>query len=210
MTELHAFRPVSTAFEKTRKLLLEPFDIGVWIKLAIITFFVATGTTSFNPGSNLQYSFNRGDLGNLPTYDFGHALSDSTIIAFVLLVVAAAIVLGLLMYYLRGVFSFVLIDALSTGNVRIVQPFKENMRRGFKVFVFNVIVAILSLIVIGAIVVAMILAVLGALGGGNFWSADTWSSLSAASLFALVIVFILGMLAMIAYGVIIGLIVGFF
>jgi hypothetical protein len=210
MTELHAFRPVSTAFDKTRKLLLEPFDIGVWIKLVIITFFVGTGVTSFNPGNNLQYTFKQGDIGSLPTYDFGYALSDSTIIALILLVVVAAIVLALIMSYLRGVLSFVLIEALTTGNVRIVQPFKDNMGRGFKVFVFNVIIALVSIIVIGAIVVAMILAILWALGGGDFWSAGTWDAMSAASLFALVIVIVLGLLAMVAFTVLIGLFAGFF
>jgi hypothetical protein len=210
MTELHAFRPVSTAFEKTRKLLLEPFDIGVWVRLIIITFFVGTGTTSFNPGNNLKYAFNRGDLGNMPSYDISHALSDTTIIAIVLLIVAAAIALGLVMAYLRGVFSFVLIDALSTGNVRIVQPFKENMGRGFKVFLFNTIVAIISIIVIGAIIIAMILAILAALGGGDPGSADTWNSMSAASLFAVIAVFIAGLVAIVACSIIIGLFVGFF
>jgi hypothetical protein len=151
---------VSTAFDKTRKLPLEPLDIGAWIKLAIITFFVGTGTTSFNPGNNPQYAFNRGDIGDPPSHDIGHALSDSTLI-----------------------------------------------RRGFKVFVFNAIVAIL---VVGAIIVAMILAILSVLGGGDFWSASTWDNISTASLFALVIVIIIGLLAIIAFTVILGLFVGFF
>ncbi len=175
MTELHAFKPVSTAFDKTRKLLLEPFDIGTWIRLVLITFLVGTGTASFNPGNNLQYAFNQGDVSNMPSYDFGNAFSDTTLITIVLLIVAAAIVLGPIMAYLRGVFSFVLIDALSAGNVRIVQPFKDNMGRGFKVFLFNVIVAIISIIVIGAIIIALILAILWALGGGAIWSADAWN-----------------------------------
>lgn len=210
MTELHAFRPVSTAFDKTRKLLLEPFDIGVWIKLAIITFFVGTGTTSFNPGNNLQYAFNRGDISNMPSYDISHALSDSTIIALILLLVAAAIVFVLIMSYLRGVFSFVLIEALTTGNIKIVQPFKDNMGRGFKVFVFNIIMAIISILVVGGIIVAMILAILWAVGGGDLWSSGTWNGISTASLFALVIVIILGLLAIIAFSVLLGLFIGFF
>jgi hypothetical protein len=209
MTELHAFRPVSTAFEKTRKLLLEPFDIGAWIRLVLITFLVGTGTASFNPGNNLQYALNRGDLGNMPAYDFGHALSDTTLIAIVLLIVAVAIALGLIMTYLRGVFSFVLIDALTTGNVRIVQPFKENMGRGFKVFLFNIAVSIISLIVIGAIVVVAILAILGILSG-DIWSASTWNSLSTAGVIGIIAVVLTGFLVIMAYSVLVGLFVGFF
>jgi hypothetical protein len=114
------------------------------------------------------------------------------------------------MAYLRGVFSFVLVDALSTGNVRIVQPFKENMSRGFKVFLFNVIVAIISIIFIGAIMIALILAILAALGGGNIGSADAWNAMSAASLFAVIAVIVAGLLAIVAFSIIIGIFVGFF
>ncbi|HEY3272977.1 MAG TPA: hypothetical protein VGJ92_04395, partial [Methanocella sp.] len=210
MTELHAFRPVSTAFEKTRKLLLEPFDIGAWIRLILITFLVGTGTASFNPGSNLQYAFNGGDVDNMPAYDFGHAFSDSTLVVAFLLIIAAALLLVLIMAYLRGVFSFVQIDALSTGNVRIVRPFKENMGRGFKVFVFNIIVTLISLVVIGAIVVTALLAILGLLGGGDILSASTWNSLSTSSIIAIVAVVLAGLLAILVYSIFIGLFVGFF
>jgi hypothetical protein len=210
MTELYAFRPVSTAFEKTRKLLLEPFDTGAWIRLVLITFLVGTGTMSFNPGSNLQYAFNQGDVSNMPAYDFGHVLSDTTLLIVVLLIAAAALLLILVMAYLRGVFSFVQIDALSAGNVRIVRPFKENMGRGFKVFVFNVVVTIISLVVMGIIVVAMILAILALLGGGDVWSASTWNSLSTSSLIGIIAVVLLELMAILAYSVFIGLFVGFF
>ncbi len=208
MTELHAFKPVGTAFEKTRKLLLEPFDIGTWIKLAIITFFVGTGT-SLNPGDSLRYSFNQGDLSNL-NYNFSHVLSDNVILAFILIAVAVAIVLGLLLSYLRGVFSFVLIDALTSGNVRIVKAFKENMGRGFKVFLFNVAVAIVSFIVVGAILVAMLMVILWALGNGNIFSEGAWTAMSGMSLFALIAAILLGLLAIIAYSILVGLFVGFF
>jgi hypothetical protein len=210
MSELHAFRPVSTAFEKTRKLLLEPFDLGAWIKLVLITFFVGSGSTSFNPANNLQYVFNRGDFSHTTYTDLQHALSDSTIIAIILLVVAVSIGLILLMSYLRGVLSFVMIDALTTGNVRIVQPFKENMGRGFKVFVFNVVVFIVSLIVIGVIIAGMILGILAALGGGDIEAASTWNTMSTASILLLVATVLIGLLALLVYAVIIGLFVGFF
>lgn len=205
MTELHALKPVRTAFEKTRKLLLEPSDAGNWIKLIIITFFVGTGITSFNPWSNLQYRFDLSELDNLPAFDFGQALSDSAIIALVLLVIAAAIAFSLIMSYLRGVFSFVLIEALTTGNVRILRPFKENMGRGFKVFLFNILVAIISLIVIGAIVVAMLLAILGAFGGSS--APDAFST---AGLLLIIAALLVGLLAMAGFSILINLFVGFF
>jgi hypothetical protein len=210
MTELHAFKPISTAFEKARKLLLEPFDAGVWIKLVIITFFVGTGTMSFNPGNSLRYSLDRSDLGSLSSSNIGNLLSDTTIIIIVLVIILAAIILALLMSYLRGVFSFVLLNALTSGNVKIVQPFKENMGRGFKVFIFNIVVTVISLLIIGAIIAAMILVILWAVGSGNLSSSGTWDAMSTASLFALIAAVLVGVMAIVVCSIILGLVVGFF
>ncbi len=204
MTELHAFGPVTTAFGKTKKLLLEPFDIGLWIKLVIITFFVGSGSGISNPGNTLQYSMNRADLSNLPSYDFNQILSDTTLVVAILLLVLVLVALTLLFSYLRGVFSFVLVDALTTGNVRIVQPFKDNMRRGFKVFLFNVAASIISLAVIGGIIAVLVLALLWAIGTGNF------SSLSTAGLLAIILVIFIGIIFMVGFSILMGLIIGFF
>jgi len=204
MTELHAFRPVTTAFGKTKKLLLEPFDVALWIKLVIITFFVGSGSGAYNPGSNLQYSMNRADLSDLSSFNISDILSNTTLLVAILLLVLIVVALALLLSYLRGVFSFVLVDALTTGNVRIVQPFKDNMRRGFKAFLFNVAASIVSLAVIGSIIAILVLALLWATGTGNF------SSLSTAGLLAVILVVVTGILLMVGFSILMGIIIGFF
>ncbi len=204
MTELHAFRPVTTAFEKMKKLLFEPFDVGLWIKLVIITFFVGSGSGLSSPGNTLQYTMNRADLSNLPSYDYNHLLSDTTLLTIILVVILVVVAVWLLFSYLRGVFSFVLVDSLTTGNVRIVQPFKDNMRRGFKAFLFNVAASIISLAVLGVFIAIMVLALLSAIGTGNI------SSLSTAGLLIFILVLFLGIMAFISFSILMGLIVGFF
>jgi hypothetical protein len=205
MTELHAFRPVTTAFEKMRKLLFEPFDIGLWIRLVIIAFFVGSGSGMSSPGNTLQYSMNRADLSNLPSYDFSRMLSDTTLVVLILLLVLALVAIALLFSYLRGVFSFILIDALTTGNVRIVQPFKDNMHRGFKVFLFNIAAAVISLAFIGGIIAIMVLALLWAIGTGG----DV-SSLSTVGLLAFVLALIFGIIVIVGFSILMGLVIGFF
>lgn len=204
MTELHAFRPVTTAFGKTKKLLLEPFDVALWIKLVIITFFVGSGSGAYNPGSNLQYSMNRADLSDLPSYNFQDILSDTTLVVAILLLVLIAVALALLFSYLRGVFSFVLVDALTTGNVRIIRPFKENMHRGFKAFLFNLAASIISLAVIGSIIAILVLAILWATGTGDI------SSLSTAGILAVILVVVTGIVFMVGFSILMSIIIGFF
>ena len=122
----------------------------------------------------------------------------------ILLLVLVLVAISLIFSYLRGVFSFVLIDALTTGNVRIVQPFKDNMSRGFKVFLFNIAAGIISLAVIGGIIAVMALALLWAIGTGNV------SSLSTVGLLAVIFAIVIGILFIVGFSILIGLVIGFF
>ncbi|MCD1295997.1 hypothetical protein CUJ83_13420 [Methanocella sp. CWC-04] len=166
MSGYRAFPPISTAFEKTKKILFEPFNVITWIKLAIIVFFIGSS------GSRLS---NTGQYRTGPYDDYsgiGRSLSDISsdtnlmiaIIALILLV----LILALVLFYLRGVFSFVFIRALTTFDVRILKPFRENMGRGFKIFLFNLFIVIISIvlaiILIGIMVFAIVTAVNTGLG----------------------------------------------
>jgi hypothetical protein len=122
----------------------------------------------------------------------------------ILVLVLVLVALALIFSYLRGVFSFVFIETLTTGNVSIVQSFKDNMSRGFKVFLFNVATSIISVAVIGSIIAILVLALLWAIGKGNF------SSLSTASLLAVILVIVIGIIFIIGFSILMGLIVGFF
>jgi len=170
MTEWWAFKPVTTAFEKTRKLLLEPFDAWTWLKLIIITFFVGTGGTG---SSRISSNFN--DLVN---YRAGPAdtqaieqginsvLSNTALILIILALIALAIALVLLFAYLRNVFSFVFIRALASGDARIIKPMMDNLGRGFRLFLFTLLVGLVTFAVVVALIVAMILCIFLALGIG--------------------------------------------
>lgn len=204
MTELLAFRPVTTAFEKTKRLLFEPFDAMLWIKLVIVMFFVGNGPGVSNPSNMLQYTTDRGDLGSLQSYDYGQLLSNTTLIAVILLLVLAIVALVLIFSYLRGVFSFVLIDALTTGQVGIVRSFKENTGRGFKVFLFNVATSLISLAVIGGTIAAIVLALLWTIGLRSSYSPST------PGLLAVILVVVAGVLFIVAFSVLMGLVVGLF
>jgi hypothetical protein len=83
------------------------------------------------------------------------------------------------------------------------------MGRGFKVFIFNLLVAIVSILVIGTIVVVAALGIIWALGG-SITSTGTWDSASPAGLFLMIGFVLVALAAILAYAVIVGLFVGFF
>ena len=206
MPELRAFNPVSTALDRTKKLLFEPFDAWLWLKLVIIMFFVGSGGSSFNPTNALQYT--TGDdgefSGELFTNGISSILADTTLLILIVLLILAVLVLTLIFSYLRGVFSFVFIDALTTGQASIIRQFRENMGRGFKVFLFNVAVMLVSITVALVLIILLLLTIFWLIGMGDPETARVGFVMLAVGILLLTIV------GFIVFSVVLGLITGFF
>lgn len=206
MPELRALHPVSTALDRTKKLLFEPFDAWVWLKLLIIMFFVGSGGNSFNPGNALQYmTDDNGDFsGEMFTNGISTLLSDTVLVALIVLLVIAILVLVLFFSYLRSVFSFVLIDALTTGQAHIIRPFKENMGRGFKVFLFNVVMMLISITVALLMLIVLLLSIFWLIGMSDS------NAVGVGMIILAVGIILFTILAFVVFSVILGIIIGFF
>ena len=196
MTEWWAFKPVTTAFEKTKILLLSPFNVWTWIKLIVIMFFVG-GASRF--GSQFTNIFNSGNNMSSPVgfrNEINDLLSNSNLIMLIIALVLLILVIVLILAYLRNVFSFVLIKALATGDVHVIKPALENLGRGFKLFVVTFLVGLFTLAVALVLVAIMIACVLIAIKTG----VDTASGLLIVLLLALIFVislFLLGVFCLI-------------
>jgi len=204
MTEWWAFKPITTAFEKTRKLLLEPFDAWTWLKLTIIVFFVGTGTSrlsnnfsnmaNYRTGSSDSYAIEQG---------INSVLSNTVLIMAIVALVVLVVALALLFAYLRNVFSFVFIRALTAGDVRIIKPLMDNLGRGFRLFVFTLLVGLLTLAVVLAFIFIMVLCVLLALKVGVSGAVGLMVLLLA------ILVILILILAMVAFSVAMSIFIGF-
>ncbi len=204
MTEWWAFKPVTTAFEKTKKILLEPFNAWTWLKLMIIVFFVGTGTSRLGNqfGNSFNYNTGPSDTAYMDQ-TINSILSNSTLIAIIIAVVVLAILLALLFAYLRNVFSFVLIKSLTSGDVQIIKPFMENLGKGFRLFIFTLLAGIVTLAVVLVFIGIAILAILMAVKLGTSTAAGIVVLVLAIFLILLLI------LLMIIFSVIMGIFVGF-
>lgn len=133
--DYHAFSAFEGAVSRTKSLLW-PFNLGVWIRLAVIAFFIG----GFGGGN---YSFpDRGgqEMGSMPDV-FG--LAPTTF----LLVLAALIVLALVFAYIGSVFQFVFVDCLTSGRVSLSRTFRERMGPGLSFFLFEVLLVLLFIAV---------------------------------------------------------------
>jgi hypothetical protein len=204
MTEWWAFGPVTTAFDKAKKLLLEPFSAWIWIKLIIIVFFVGTGANRL--GSNMSNTLNY-RLGPSDTYaieqGISSVLSDAMLLMLIIGLAILVIALALLFAYLRNVFSFVLIQALTSGDVSIIKPAMDNLGRGFRLFIFTLLVGLGTLVVDLALIALMALCIFIVIKVGVSGIAGL------VVLMLAILVIILLLLLLIAFSIAMAIFVGF-
>jgi hypothetical protein len=128
----YAFREIDHAVALTKSILF-PFDIGIWIRLAIIAFFAGgvAGGLQLSTGS-----FSPGELGD---GEFIRSLIPQSTEAFTsaMLYIAGILICIVLIYFLlNGIFQFILIRALGTENIHIRTYFRESTWPGTRYFAF--------------------------------------------------------------------------
>ncbi|UUX92736.1 DUF7544 domain-containing protein [Methanoplanus endosymbiosus] len=158
MTEYFAFSKIDSALDKT-KAILWPFNLGIWLRLALISLF-AGGITAINP---FQFTGGPSEMGGLNTAMPGmNGFPDMTLI---LLIVFAVIILALIFGYLSAVFQFIFVDCLRTKEFRIRHYFSERVGKGARLFGFELAVSFLLILLVAVAMIALIAGVMGTAGG---------------------------------------------
>lgn len=160
MSEWRAVESLKTAFDKTKALLIEPFDLILWLKLTVIVFLAGSIGSGFNsPGSGTSRIGDYGSTGGA----MPGGLSDSLLITIIIAIILLIFIIVILFLLLRGIFSFVFVRALTTGDASIIGPMFDNFGKGLRLFLFLVLVSIVSILVsvifIGMIIAGIFIAV---------------------------------------------------
>ncbi|WP_445474288.1 DUF7544 domain-containing protein [Methanococcoides methylutens] len=134
------------ALRRTRKCLLEPFDIKKWLKLAIIVTLAGGGGSSGYNGS----TSNTGN-GNLPELPFSNIPNGSGFIDQItsmpdlplILAIAGSIGLFILiLWYISSVMDFVFVESITKNDVRFREYSKKYLRMGLNLFIIRFVLAI--------------------------------------------------------------------
>jgi len=152
---LYALENVDDAIGATRSFLW-PFDLGRWLKLAFVVFFLG-GTGAVNPfqfGGGTSSTGSSGEPGQLPSYsEIVNALTP-TEWAIVGAIVGAILLLGLILGFIGAVMEFVFVESLRRERVSIREYWGARWRQGVRLFGFRLVVGLLSLAVAGGAIVA--------------------------------------------------------
>jgi hypothetical protein len=143
------------------KDLLWPFDRSIWLRLAVVMFFVGGGS-GFN-GSNVSNVGNVGDTGTGTPQGTGPGLPTvgSEELLFIGLVVAAIVLIVLALQAIGAVMEFVFVRSLQERTVRLREYFGTHWRRGARLFGFRLGVNVLNVLVLAAILVPLLWATAG-------------------------------------------------
>ena len=140
--------------------LLLPFDSGRWLRLAVITFFVAGGGSGAGGGSNVSAPVNPGPgpgPGPITGGELPFGVDPRTAFLAAGVVVVALLLVGLLWAFVGAVMEFVLIEGLRTRDVRVRGPFREFLRQGLGLFLFRAVIVVLLLAAFAVPVVSIVL-----------------------------------------------------
>ncbi|WP_436347879.1 DUF7544 domain-containing protein [Natronorubrum sp. FCH18a] len=139
---MDAIDNLSDALETTRNFLT-PVSLGLWIKLAVIVFFVS----SFGMGGPTAPGGDVGTFADEPTFEeetpteveeFEDDVPVEEILLLLLIVGGIVLFLWLLYAIISAVMQFVFVESLRSTEVHVRRYFKANLGNGLRLFLFRV------------------------------------------------------------------------
>lgn len=145
----HAVSCLDDAIEATRGFLL-PFDRGVWLRLAVVVFFLSGGN-GLGSVPSASTSVPAGDPTRAPTTDLSPpGLLDELLPLLVGIAVVFA-VLGLAFTLVGAVMEFVLVEALRRESVAVRAFFRRHFRKGLSLLAFQAVLGLVVLATLGVL-----------------------------------------------------------
>ena len=156
--KIEIFKPFGEAFELTKKILFQPFDLSKWLVIGFAAFlaghFAGAGFNFPSSFGNFQPLRAKPNL-NLPDLEHWKPWLHVAIAFFALLIFAFII----LITWLKARGTFIFTDCIVRNRAAIVEPWHEYRKEGNSYFLFLLAIAI------GAVgLAAIMLAIFIALG----------------------------------------------
>jgi hypothetical protein len=142
--KIEIFAPFGAAFELTKKILFQPFDLGKWCVIGFAAFLAnLSGGWSFN--YNLNWNRNARWRYWSGTDDFAAALHQIPLWAIVFIAIAVALlVVGIFMTlaWLSARGRFIFTDCIVRNRGAIAAPWREFRKEGNSLFLFSLLIGL--------------------------------------------------------------------
>lgn len=152
----YALDELDESFDQAKEFLL-PFDKGLWLRMAVIVFFIGGAFSSFYFPDSGMPSDAGDDFDSNFTADFDQINLDSlglSVFAIGLIVTLMGFIL--VFTYLSAVFEFIMYQALEDGEPRIREGLSTHAGNGLKYFVFNGLILLIGFTSLAALIFGFI------------------------------------------------------
>ncbi|GAB3666098.1 DUF7544 domain-containing protein [Halopiger thermotolerans] len=144
---MDAVDDLSDALDATRRLLL-PVRPALWLKLALVAFFVG-GFGVSNPGVATSGNPEMVPQDPSPSLETGPGDVPDDVLVVAAIVLAVALLLWVLFEFVGAIMEFVFIESLRSTTVRVRQYARANVGRGVRLFLFRALVGLAALALVG-------------------------------------------------------------
>lgn len=149
------FEPLSRAWERTRVILWQPFDLAKWLLLAFAAWVAGLTTDT---GSALAARSDSNNAGRYVWSGFDHAwdaLSANVIwLMLAVMAVMIGIAIAVLLLWVTSRFKFIFLGNLVSNQVEIVEPWKRHEALGNSLFLWRLCFTLAC--VLGGVFVAVL------------------------------------------------------
>ena len=170
--KIEIFTPFGEAFELTKKILFQPFDIGKWFVIGFAAFLAnLSGGLNFNfnlrgfKDANWNVSSFSGSIYQPSTSDGAWAL---WVIPLIVAVAVLILAFAVLLLWLGARGRFIFTDCIVKNRGAIVEPWREYRVEGNSFFFFSLLVGLIALAIVILAALPIVLPVLMHGSNANF------------------------------------------
>ncbi|MFB6069388.1 MAG: hypothetical protein ABEJ76_00055 [Halanaeroarchaeum sp.] len=152
---LHAVDDLTDAFDATRSFLL-PFEWGTWLRLALLSLFVASSGGSVTPPNVGQFTMDSGTWtgttpGGPPPLQFLQANA-----WIVVALVAVVLLVGLAFAWIGSIFEFAFYESIRREEVHVREYVGRYRSEGTRLFGFRLAFGVATAVAAGVLALAVI------------------------------------------------------
>ncbi len=153
--KIEIFKPFGEAFELTKKILFQPFDLKKWFVIGFAAWLANLGVG----GGGFNYQDNRRE-GVQKLNEAISQIPHPILVTGVCVLIAFVLVLIVLFAWLRARGRFLFIDCIVKNRGAIAEPWRDFRKEGNSYFLFSLLVCLAFLIFAGLLSLPLVVPVI--------------------------------------------------
>jgi hypothetical protein len=167
--------PITPAIDRVKLILFRPFDLGKWFVIGFCAWLAYLGTGGGGGGGG--HGGGGGGSGppyNVPQEEIKQAIQEARyyvsnnmywILPAVVTVVVLIILIGFLVVWLNSRGRFMFLHCVATNKAQVKVPWYKFRRQGNSLFLFRIVLGIISLFVVVAPIIGIVVLVIMMISG---------------------------------------------